>query len=255
MTFEHRLAEPETVVSEALGRDDELLELRDLTALGKADFGWLKTRHHFAFGGVGNPAHGQVGNLIAWADDEIAPGTGFPIHPHANVEIITYVREGAVTHRDSLGNLGRTVAGDVQVMSAGSGIRHSEENREAISTKIFQIWLRPRGAGGKPTWASRPFPKAERESQLIVLASGHDGDGDALPIRADARVLGATLRAGQSLSHALGAGRKAYLVPAKGEVIVNGQRVKESEGLVLWRARAIQAEAVQDSELVIIDAN
>jgi quercetin 2,3-dioxygenase len=255
MIFEHRLAEPEIAVSEVPGRGDDLLELRSLTALGSADFGWLKTRHHFAFGGVGNPAHRQVGNLIAWAEDEIAPGTGFPIHPHANVEIITYVREGAVTHQDSLGNQGRTIAGDVQVMSAGSGIRHSEENREAIPTKIFQIWLRPRSAGGKPTWASRPFPKGERASKLVVLASGYDGDGDALRIRADARVLGATLRAGQSLSYALGPGRKAYLVPAKGEVIVNGQRVKEAEGLALWRAGSLEAEAAQDSELVIIDAN
>jgi redox-sensitive bicupin YhaK (pirin superfamily) len=228
----------------------------DLRAkVGGADLGWLKTRHHFTFGGVGNPVHRQIGNLIAWADDEIAPGTGFPIHPHANVEIITYVREGAVTHQDSLGNQGRAIAGDVQVMSAGSGIRHSEENREALPTKIFQIWLRPRSAGGEPTWASRLFPRRERASKLVVLASGYDGDGDALPIRADARVLGATLMAGQSLSYALDAGRKAYLAPAKGEVIVNGQLVKEAEGLALWRAGSIQAEAVQDSELVVIDAN
>jgi quercetin 2,3-dioxygenase len=254
VSTERELVAPGIVHSGSLVRGDDLLEPRHHSDLGGADLGWLKTRHHFAYGGFGNPGHRQVGNLIAWADDEIAPSTGFPIHPHANMEIITYVREGAVTHQDSLGNKGRTIAGDVQVMSAGSGIRHSEENREAISTKIFQIWIQPRTRGGKPTWASRPFPKTERAGKVVVLASGYEDDADALPIRADARVLGATLMAGQSLSYALGSGRKAYLVPAKGEVTVNGELVKEAEGLALWRAESIEVVAAQHSELVIVDA-
>ncbi|MDB6008584.1 MAG: Pirin domain protein [Gammaproteobacteria bacterium] len=241
--------------SNSMMRGDDLLEPRRLPDLGGADLGWLKTRHHFAYGGFGNPTHRQVGNLIAWADDEIAPSTGFPIHPHANMEIITYVREGAVTHEDSLGNKGRTIAGDLQVMSAGSGIRHSEENREPIPTKIFQIWIEPRTRGGRPTWASKPFPKKERAGNLVVLASGYESDADALPIRADARVLGASLLAGQSLTYALGAGRKAYLVAAKGDVTVNGELVKEAEGLAFWRAESIRVEAGRDSEIILVDAS
>jgi quercetin 2,3-dioxygenase len=254
MATDQGLVKPRILDSDSPALGDDLLESRRLSDLGGADLGWLKTRHHFAYGGFGNPAHRQVGNLIAWADDEIAPSTGFPIHPHANMEIITYVRDGAVTHQDSLGNKGRTIAGDVQVMSAGSGLRHSEENREAFPTKIFQIWIRPRISGGTPTWASRPFPKVERAGKLVVLASGCNDDADALPIRADARVLGATLLAGQSVSYALGTGRKAYLVPAKGDVTVNGELVKESEGLVLWRAESIRVVAAQDSEIVVVDA-
>jgi redox-sensitive bicupin YhaK (pirin superfamily) len=248
-------AAPRIVHLDSFVRGDELLEPRRHSELGGADLGWLKTRHHFAYGGFGNPAHQQVGNLIALADDEIAPYTGFPVHPHANMEIITYVREGAVTHQDSLGNKGRTIAGDVQVMSAGSGIRHSEENRETIPTRIFQIWIQPRTRGGQPSWASRPFPKMDRAGKLVVLASGYEDDADALPIRADARVLGVTLMAGQSLSYALGSRRKAYLLAAKGEVTVNGELVKELEGLAIWRAESIRAVAAQDSELVIVDAS
>jgi redox-sensitive bicupin YhaK (pirin superfamily) len=235
--------------------DDLGLEHRRLSDLGGANLGWLKTRHHFAFGGFGNPAHRQVGNLVAWADDEVAPNTGFPVHPHANMEIITYVREGAVTHRDSLGNNGRTVAGDVQAMSAGTGIRHSEENKETSATKLFQIWLRPRIEGGEPTWGSRPFPKKERSGKFVVLASGYAGDIDTLPIRANARVLGATLQAGQSLSHALSRGKKAYLVPAIGQVVVNGVAVLEGEGLALWSANSIEVDAKSDSEIIVVETS
>jgi len=231
------------------------LEPRRRSDLGGADLGWLKTRHHFAFGGFGNPGHRAVGNLVAWADDEIASGTGFPVHPHANMEIITYVREGAVTHQDSLGNNGRTMAGDVQVMSAASGIRHSEENKEPIATKIFQIWVRPRSVGGTPTWDSRPFPKADRAGRMVVLASGFGGEGDALEIRADARVMGATLLTGQSLTYDLEPGRKAYLVPALGDVVVNGEPINEGEGLALWKAQPIAIEAKKDSEIVIVETN
>jgi redox-sensitive bicupin YhaK (pirin superfamily) len=254
MASEQGLVESKIGLSNSPAPHGEVLEPRRLSELGTADFGWLKTRHHFALGGVGNPTHRSVGNLIAWADDEIAPGTGFPIHRHANVEIITYVRDGAVTHQDSLGNKGRTIAGDVQVMSAGSGIRHAEENRESAATKIFQIWLKPRSAGGAPTWGNRPFPKLERAGKFVVLASGFEGDSEALPIRADARVLGATLLGGQSLSYALGEGRKAYLVPAKGEITINGELVKEAEGLAVWLADSIQLVALQYSEIVLVDA-
>ena len=179
-----------------------MIELRPFAKLGSADHGWLKAKHHFSFGSHYDPDNMGHGALRVWNDDEIAPNTGFPAHPHANMEIITYVREGAITHQDSLGNKGRTEAGDVQVMSAGSGIRHSEYNLEPTKTKIFQIWIEPTTKGGEPTWGAKPFPKSDRSGNFVTIASGFDGDKDALPIRADARVLATTLKAGESAEYA-----------------------------------------------------
>ena len=160
--------------------------------------------------------------LRVWNDDEIAPNTGFPAHPHRDMEIITYVREGAITHQDSLGNKGRTEAGDVQVMSAGTGVRHSEYNLEPATTRIFQIWIEPTTEGGQPTWGAKPFPKSDRSGKFVTIASGFENDNDALPIRADARVLATTLKAGESAEYPLGKARNVYLVPAAGRVEVNG---------------------------------
>jgi redox-sensitive bicupin YhaK (pirin superfamily) len=231
-----------------------MIEHRRFSDIGGSDLGWLKAKHHFAIGPHGNPAHAALGNLYVLNDDEIAPGTGFPLHPHASVEIITYVREGALTHRDSLGNEGRTAAGDVQVMSAGTGIRHSEENAETSTTKVFQIWLHPRSQGGAPRWGNRPFPRADRAGRLIVLASGFAADSEALPIRADARVMGATLKAGQRISYVLDEGRMAYLVPAHGDIIVNGFSIHAREGAAIHQDSQVEIEAQNDSEILLIDA-
>ena len=195
-----------------------MLELRPFNRLGAADHGWLKAKHHFSFGSHYDPENMGFGALRVWNDDEIAPNTGFPAHPHANMEIITYVREGAITHQDSLGNKGRTEAGDVQVMSAGSGIRHSEYNLEAGPTRIFQIWIEPTRFGGAPSWGAKPFPKGDRSGRFVTLASGFENDNDALPIRTDARVLGATLKAGDTVDYPIGAARHGYLAAAFGAV-------------------------------------
>jgi hypothetical protein len=169
------------------------------------------------------------------------------------MEIITYVREGAITHKDSLGNEGRTEAGDVQVMSAGSGIRHAEYNLEPGPTRIFQIWIIPTQRGGSPAWGSQPFPKGDRSGRFVTLASGFDEDEEALPIRADARVLGATLKAGESVDYALGADRHGYLVPATGAVEVNGTRIEARDGAAIADAAVIKVTAIEDSELVLVD--
>ena len=182
-----------------------MIERRPFAALGGADHGWLKAKHHFSFARYYDPERMGHGALRVWNDDEIAPNTGFPPHPHADMEIITYVRQGAITHEDSLGHKGRTEAGDVQVMSAGSGIRHAEYNREAVPTTLFQIWIEPGKGGGEPSWGAKPFPKANRSGHFVPLASGFAGDDDALPIRAEARVLGATLKAGDTAEYELGA--------------------------------------------------
>ena len=231
-----------------------MIEVRPFAKLGSADHGWLKARHHFSFASYYDPGNMGHGALRVWNDDEIAPNTGFPAHPHANMEIITYVREGAITHQDSLGNKGRTEAGDVQVMSAGSGIRHSEYNLEPGTTKIFQIWIQPTTRGGEPTWGSRPFPKGERHGRFVVLASGRAGDGDALPIRADARVLGASLQAGESATYALGPGRHAYLVPARGSVEIDGVRIDARDGAAIRDVQMITVKALSDAEVVLVDS-
>ena len=230
-----------------------MIELRSKDSLGRFDFGWLDTTHHFSFGEYHDPKRMGWGRLRVWNDDEIAPGAGFPLHPHANMEIITYVRDGAITHRDSLGNEGRTEAGGVQVMSAGSGIRHAEYNLESDPTRIFQIWIMPDQAGGEPSWGAKPFPRGDRSGRFVTLASGL-GDDDALPIRAQARVAGATLKAGESVTYALGDGRHAYLVPAVGEVEVNGVRVPARDGLAAAEVGELTITALSDAEVVLVDA-
>lgn len=222
--------------------------------LGGADHGWLKARHHFSFASYHDPRNMNWGSLRVWNDDEIAANSGFPPHPHADMEIITYVRDGAITHQDSLGNKGRTEAGDVQVMSAGSGIRHAEYNLEADTTRIFQIWIQPNRTGGAPSWGAKPFPKGDRSGKFVTLASGFENDSDALPIRTDARVLGATLKAGESVEYALDASRHAYLVPAAGRVEVNGLTLETRDGAAITDETSIRVTALEDAELVLVDA-
>jgi quercetin 2,3-dioxygenase len=229
------------------------VEHRPFATLGKADHGWLKANHHFSFASYYEPARMQWGNIRVWNDDEIGAQTGFPPHPHDNMEIITYVREGAITHRDSMGNLGRTEAGDVQVMSAGTGVTHSEYNLEDGLCRLFQIWIWPRERGVKPSWDQRPFPKADRSGQFTVLASGY-GDQDALSINADARVLGATVAAGETLSYQLEPGRNAYLVAAKGRIRVNGVHGETRDGFALAGGGELTIEALEDAELVMVDS-
>ncbi|MBA4795332.1 MAG: pirin family protein [Phenylobacterium sp.] len=231
-----------------------MIERRQFDSLGGADHGWLKARHHFSFAGYHDPSRMNWGALRVWNDDEIAPNSGFPPHPHADMEIITYVRDGAITHQDSLGNKGRTVAGDVQVMSAGSGVRHAEYNLEPETTRIFQIWIEPTRYGGAPSWGAKPFPKGDRSGRFVTLASGYEDDGEALPIRTDARVLGATLKAGETTEYALDPSRHAYLVPAAGRVEVNGVSLEARDGAAITDEGVLRITALEDSELVLVDA-
>lgn len=231
-----------------------MIDRRPFNSLGGADHGWLNAKHHFSFASYHDPKRMGWGALRVWNDDTIAAGTGFPPHPHADMEIITYVREGAITHRDNLGNEGRTEAGDVQVMSAGSGITHSEYNMEPGVTRIFQIWIIPTEHGKPPSWGAKPFPRDDRSGTFVALASGFEHDGDALPLRTDARVLGATLKAGESTDYALAEGRHAYLVPAKGSVEVNGVKLDARDGAAIRNEPKLTVKALEDAELVLVDA-
>lgn len=231
-----------------------MIELRPFERLGGENHGWLDAKHHFSFAGYHDPARMNWGSLRVWNDDVIAPRTGFPPHPHRDMEIITYVREGAITHEDSLGNKGRTEAGDVQVMSAGTGIRHSEYNLEDVPTRIFQIWIVPTRNGEAPSWGAKPFPKGDRSGRFVTLASGLEGDEDALPIRTDARVAGATLKAGERIDYPLGRDRKAYLVPATGAVQIEDVRVNARDGAAISDVDVLTVTALEDAEIVLVDA-
>jgi len=231
-----------------------MIDRRPFAKLGGANHGWLDAKHHFSFASYYDPNNMGWGALRVWNDDWIAANSGFPPHPHADMEIITYVRTGAITHQDSMGNKGRTGAGDVQVMSAGTGVRHAEYNLEPEPTTLFQIWIETDKRGAQPSWGAKPFPRDERHGRFAVLASGIPGDDDALPINAAARVLGATLKAGESLTYELGAGRHGYLVPAVGSVEINGVRIDARDGAAIKDEPNLTITALEDAELVMVDS-
>ncbi|KHK89368.1 pirin family protein [Novosphingobium malaysiense] len=231
-----------------------MIELRPFESLGAANHGWLDAHHHFSFADYQDPERTTWGRLRVWNDDTIAPRTGFPPHPHRDMEIVTYVRKGAITHEDSLGNRGRTEAGDVQVMSAGTGIRHSEYNLEDEETTLFQIWIMPDRRGERPDWGARPFPKGDRAGRFVTLASGRQDDEDALPINADARVLGATIKAGDTVTYRTETGRHAYLVPAAGRVRIGEVEARARDGVAITGVDTITVTALEDAELVLVDA-
>jgi len=230
-----------------------MIEHRRNIDLDGQDLGWLKARYHFSVRPSGKAEHRALGSLIVWNDDEVAPNTGFPMHPHRDVEIISYIREGAVTHADDAGGEGRITAGEVQVISAGKGIRHTEFNREATPLKLFQIWIRSNQKGAPPRWQSKPFPGSHDAGRLVTLASGLPGDDEALRIRADARVMGVTLKAGETVSHPLAASSRIYLVPARGSLRVNGEPVRTGDGIALGEVAQIVIEATDDAEVVMVE--
>jgi redox-sensitive bicupin YhaK (pirin superfamily) len=193
-----------------------MIDIRPFNSLGAFRNDWLNARHHFSFSGYHDPKRMGVGALRVWNDDEIAPGTGFGAHPHQNMEIITFVRQGAITHKDSLGNVGATRAGDVQVMHAGTGITHAELNQETEATRLFQIWIIPDQTGVKPGWEAREFPR-NAGAGLQILASA------------------------------------AYLVAAIGDIKVNGNLAHARDGVALQDEPEIIIEAVSDAEIVLVD--
>ena len=233
-----------------------MIEKRPFESLGQFENDWLKARYHFSFSDYRDPARVQWGALRVWNDDRIKAKSGFGPHPHADMEIITYVRTGAITHEDSMGNRGRTEAGDVQVMSAGSGVTHAEYNVEEEATTLYQIWILPKERGGKPYWGAAKFPKTDRAGALVTLASGFAADqqAGALPIRQDARVLAATLAPSQEVSHPLAPGRHAYLAVAKGAAEVNGVALGPRDGAAIRDEAELRIKASDDTEIVLVDS-
>jgi redox-sensitive bicupin YhaK (pirin superfamily) len=229
-----------------------MIDIRPFDSLGHANHGWLDAHHHFSFASYHDPERMGWGRIRVWNDDTIGAKSGFPPHPHRDMEIVTYVRTGAITHQDSMGNKGRTAAGDVQVMSAGTGVTHAEYNLEDEATTLFQIWIETDKPGAEPGWGAMPFPKEAREGSFQLLASGNADDG-ALTINADAKVLGATVKAGSSIAYDADPARHLYLV-SSGKVLVNGKQAGPRDGVAITGESRVEIEADEDAELVLVDA-
>lgn len=221
--------------------------------LGHADYGWLNARYHFSFARYWNSQRTGFGRLLVINDDVVAAGRGFDTHPHDNMEIITYIRQGAITHRDSMGNVGRTAAGDVQVMSAGTGVAHSEYNLEKVDTLLYQIWIEPSQRNVQPRWETREFPKSTADEGLTVLASGQakHADAHALLIHQDAAIYGGRLLAKQEV--AVQIEHQAYVLASYGTLSVNGCRLSAGDGAEVTGTHTLTISAETDAEVLVID--
>ncbi len=221
--------------------------------LGHADHGWLDARHHFSFARYWNPERVSFGTLRVINDDKVAANTGFATHPHDNMEIITYVRQGAISHKDSMGHAGRTGAGDVQVMSAGSGIAHSEQNLEHEDTRLYQIWITPNAQNVTPRWDAKAFPKAPVTDKLPLLVSGQPEHKDAgvLMIHQDAAIYGGNLKAGTTVSQVIK--HQAYVLASVGSFTLNGKLLKQGDGAEVTGEKTLTIKAETDAEVLIID--
>lgn len=221
--------------------------------LGRHTIDWLDARYHFSFMYYHNPERMRFGVLRVINDDIVRVGGGFDTHPHKDMEIITYVRKGAITHQDSEGNKGKTSAGDVQVMSAGTGIYHSEYNDDNEDINLYQIWIEPHTKGLKPSWSSMEFPK-EQKNSLQLLVSGRDEDKGrgALYINQYASIYGGRVASGNKIKQEIK--DQAYLLVSAGEIEVLGSKLKKGDGAEITKEKSVEIKALTDCEIVLIDA-
>jgi hypothetical protein len=221
--------------------------------LGHANHGWLDARHHFSFASYWNSKRTGFGKLLVINDDKVSEGKGFGTHPHDNMEIITYVRAGAITHKDSMGNIGKTNAGDVQVMSAGTGVFHSEYNLENEDTKLFQIWIKPNKQNVEPRWEARQFPKEQVENSLKLLVSGQEENmnKESLFIYQDAAIYAGNIKQGTEIEQKIK--HQAYILTSKGAFEVNGETLNQGDGAEVTANKIIKIKAITDAEILIID--
>ena len=230
-----------------------MIQIRPGNERGGGDYGWLNTRHTFSFDQYHDPAWMGFRSLRVINEDIVAPGGSFPMHPHRDMEIITYVLEGALAHKDSLGNGSIIRPGDGQRMSAGMGVRHSEANP---STKdpvhLLQIWIKPDHKGHAPEYEQRSFPEELKRGCFRLIASP-DGAGGSVRIHQDAKLYVALLGAGQQLTHDLAAGRFGWLQVAKGDIELNGKAMKQGDGAAISDERLVAVRASKDAEVLLFD--
>jgi quercetin 2,3-dioxygenase len=230
-----------------------MLQVRASDARGQADFGWLKARYSFSFNNYYDPKHMGFRSLRVINEDRVAPGKGFPTHSHNDMEILTYVLEGAIEHRDSLGSGEVLRSGEVQYMSAGTGVRHSEFNPSAEATlHLLQIWLEPNEIGAKPAYGQKRFPIAEEPDRLHLVASTDGRDG-SIQIRSDAELLIGKLSAGTKLEHTLKLGN-GWLQVVRGGATVQGQQLRAGDGLALSDETKLSIQAQSEgAEILLFD--
>ncbi|MCD8570489.1 MAG: pirin family protein [Alphaproteobacteria bacterium] len=230
-----------------------MINVYPVETLGRANYGWLNAKYHFSFADYRNGRRVNFGKLRVINDDTVKAGSGFDMHKHEDMEIITFVRKGAITHKDSRGNEGRTEAGNVQVMSAGTGIYHSEFNMESEDTTLFQIWIYPREKGVEPRWDAAKFSDRMAGETLPLLVSGRkedEGKG-ALYIHQDASIVGGRVKAGQTVTQPII--DQAYMLISDGEIEILGEQLRKGDGLEITDQKSVTFKALQDSEIIMID--
>jgi quercetin 2,3-dioxygenase len=230
-----------------------MITIRKAKERGHADHGWLDTFHSFSFADYWDQRHMGWGPLRVINEDRVAPGTGFPTHAHRDMEIITYVLEGALEHRDSLGTGSVITPGEVQRMSAGTGVRHSEYNASKTEpVHLLQIWIEPARTGIAPGYEQKTFAEAERRGRLRLIAASDGRDG-AVTIHQNAEVYATTLARGQRVEHALAPGRLAWLQVARGALLFNGERLGQGDGAAVASERSLTIEALETAEALLFD--
>ncbi|GAA4420907.1 pirin family protein [Acidovorax lacteus] len=230
-----------------------MLTLRRSQDRGYADHGWLQSFHSFSFAGYYDPRHMGFGNLRVINEDRIAPGTGFGTHGHRDMEIISYVLSGELAHKDSLGNVQTIPPGDVQRMSAGTGVQHSEFNHaKGQSTHFLQIWIEPSSAGVAPGYEQKRFADAEKQGRLRLVASPDGADG-SVRIHADARLYAGLLGAGDVVEQGLDPARKVYVHLVRGTLTANGQALSGGDALMLEGENVLRLEHAEQAEVLVFD--
>lgn len=225
-----------------------MITIRPAASRGHAHFGWLDSRHSFSFGDYYDPEHMGVSRLRVINDDHVAPGGGFPTHGHRDMEILSYVLSGTISHKDSLGHEASVSAGEFQLMNAGTGIRHSEYNRHDQPLHFLQIWLVPEQQGLTPSYQQARF---DGHGKVLVLSP--DGEAGSLKVHQDSRLYRLTLAAGEQLSHPLAANRVGYVQVVSGQWQINGSSVGPGDGVRAAAGTALRFEAVSDGELLLFD--
>jgi len=230
-----------------------MITIRKSDDRGRANHGWLDTHFTFSFADYFDPEHVQFRTLRVMNDDRVAGGGGFPMHPHRDMEIVTYVLEGALEHRDSMGNGSVIKPGDVQYMSAGTGVTHSEANASKTEpVHLYQIWMMPDKRGHKPAYDQRNFTEAEKRDKLRIVASP-DGREGSVKIRQDNELYATVLGPGESVKHALKPARHAYVQVARGSVKLNGKALDTGDGAAISAEKAIELTGVKDAEVLLFD--
>ncbi|MCJ8322701.1 MAG: pirin family protein [Rhizobiales bacterium] len=230
-----------------------MINIRKLNQLGKGDHGWLKSNFHFSFADYFSRDNMNFGQLRVINDDLISPHMGFDTHPHQNMEIITYVRSGAISHKDNMGNKGVTKAGDVQVMSAGTGVYHSEYNNTDEQVSLYQIWIMPNEKGVKPRWDQEKFPSEPVTGELPVLVSGRNADQrhGVLFIHQDAAIYGGKINKSTIVTNKIK--HQAYILISEGEVEIEGKKLTKGDGAEITKQSSISVKALSDAEILILD--